>query len=272
MDFKRWSGAAALLAAGLVPMALGAQQPQRAFLLVYEDHVKPSMAESYEASTKDMLKALTDAKASTPSFEMMAFMYDDFTYCYLTPLKDFGALDGMESDWMKVAEKVGKERWKQIMASNAPAVESYSELVAEHLPAISYAPAEPRLKESEMPYFVDYYYYVLPGKEAEFKALGKQFADLYRSKGVTNGWNVYQCLLGENLPFFIVGHDAKDPADFAAWDQKDTAALGEEGKALFAKVLSLCRKIESRPGWWRPDLSYHAPAPEPPKPEAPKKK
>ncbi len=197
---------------------------------------------------------------------MMAFAYEDFTtYCYLTPMTAYGALDGMESDWMKVAEKVGKDRWKKIMEANAPTTDGYSEMIAEHLPALSYAPAAPRLKESEMPYFVDYYYYVLPGKESEFKALAKQFADLCKSKGITNGWDLYQCLVGESLPFFVVGHGAKDAADFAAWDQKDTAAMGDEGKVLFAKAVALCRKIETRPGWWRPDLSYHAPAPEAPK-------
>ena len=112
---------------------------------------------------------------------MMTLMYDDFTYVYLTPLKDYSALDGMENDWMAIGEKVGKERWKQIMASGASTMNGYSQMIAEHLPAISYAPAAQRLKDAEMGYVVDYYYYVLPGKTDEFKALGKQFADLYRS-------------------------------------------------------------------------------------------
>ena len=272
MHLKRWTWAAALVAAVLVPMALGAQQPKRELLLVYEDHVKPSMVAPYEASTKELIKALADAKAASSSFEMMTLMYDDFTYVYLTPLKDYSALDGMENDWMAIGEKVGKERWKQIMASGASTMNGYSQMIAEHLPAISYAPAAPRLKEAEMGYVVDDYYYVLPGKTDEFKALGKQFADLYRSKGITNGWDLYQAVFGEDMPFYVVGHGAKNPSDFAEWDQKDTAALGEEGTALFTKVLSLCRRIECRPGWMRPDLSYHVPAPESPKPEPPKKK
>ncbi len=137
--------------------------------------------------------------------------------------------------------------------------------VAMHLTALGYTPAAPRLKDAEMPYFVDYYYYVMPGKEEEFKGLAKQFADLYRSKGITNGWDLYQFVMGGDLPCFVVGHAAKDAADFAAWDAKDTAAMGEEGKALFGKVLAICRKIVTRPGTARPDLSHHAAPPEAPK-------
>jgi len=273
MNVKRWSWAAILVAGVVLPVALGAQQPRRELFLLYEDHVKPSMSGAYETSTKDMLKAFSDAKVSSPSFEMMAFAYDDFTtYCYLTPIPNYAALDGVESDWMKVAERVGKERWKKLMDAGAPTVDGCTEMVVEHLTSLSYIPAAPRLKASEMPYFVDYYYYVMPGREDEFKALAKQFAALYKSRGIANGWNLYQIVMGDSLPLFVVGHDAKDPVDFAEWDQKDTVALGDEAKALFGKVLAACRKVEVRPGWWRPDLSYRISAPEPARPEPPKKK
>ena len=264
MKFRRMFGAAAVTAA-VVSVALGAQQPQRQFFLLYEDHVKPSMGDAYEASIRDMNKALADAKASSPTFEMVAFTYEDFsTYCYLTPIPNYAALDGMDPEWMKISEKVGKERWKKIMEASAPTTDGFSQMVVEHLPALSYTPAAPRLKASEMPYFVDYYYYVMPGKESEFKALAKQFADLYKSKGISNGWNLYQVVLGDSLPLFVVGHDAKDALDFAEWDKKDTIAMGDEGKALFGKALALCHKVEARPGSWRPDLSFHVPPPEAP--------
>ena len=157
MNVRRWMWAAAPLAAVLVPMALGAQQPKRELLLVYEDHVKPSMAAPYEASTKELLKALTDAKAATTAFEMMALMYDDFTYVYLTPLKNYAVLDGMENDWQAVSERVDKARWKQIMVSGDATLNGSSQMIAEHLPALSYTPSAPRLKMSEMGYVVDDY-------------------------------------------------------------------------------------------------------------------
>jgi len=272
MNVRRWFGASALLAAFLIPVAPAAQQPKREFLLVYEDHVKPSMVSPYEASTKELIKALADAKAASSSFEMMTLMYDDFTYIYLTPLKNYSALEGVDGDWEAIGEKVGKERWKQIMASAAPTMDGYSQMIAEHLPAISYLPAAPRLKPSEMTFVVDDYLYVLPGKQEEFKALCKQIAELARSKGLTNGWDLYQVVFGENMPSYVVGMGAKDASDFAAWDQKDMAAFGEEGKALIAKAVGLCRKTERRTGWMRPDLSYHIPAPEASKPEPSKKK
>jgi hypothetical protein len=264
MNLKRcvWTVATMVVA---FSVALGAQQPPRQFFLLYEDHVKPSMGGAYEASIKDMNKALAEAKASSPMFEMMAFTYEDFaTYCYLTPIPNYAALDGMEPEWMKISEKVGKERWKKIMEANAPTTEGFTQMVVEYLPALSYIPAAPRLKASEMPYFVDYYYYVMPGKESEFKDLAKQYAALYKSKGISNGWNLYQIVVGDSLPLFVVGHDAKDALDFAEWDKKDTVAMGNEAQALFAKVLAVCRKVEARPGSWRPDLSFHVPPPDAP--------
>lgn len=265
MNSRRSCWIAALMV-GALSLALGAQQPQRQLFLLYEDHVKPSMGDAYEASIKDMNKALAEAQASAPNFEMMAFTYEDFaTYCYLTPIANLAALDAMESDWMKISEKIGKERWKKIMGANAPTTDGFTQMVVEYLPALSYIPANPRLKPSEMTYFVDYYYYVMPGKESEFKELAKQYAALDKSKGISNGWNLYQIVLGDNLPLFVVGHDAKDALDFAEWDKKDTIALGNDAQALYGKVLAICRKVEARPGSWRPDLSFHVPPPEPAK-------
>jgi hypothetical protein len=246
--------AAALLAAAVPGLA---QEPKPEFLLIYQEHVKPSMVQQYEASGREFVAALAAAKADSPAFDIYAMQTMDFTYLYMTPFDSMAALDAFHKDWMELSDKIGKEKMKAIMEKGAPAVESADQYIAMKEPALSFTPAEPRLKPGEGTYYVNDFLYVIPGKEDEFKAVAKQIAEFFKKKGLHNGYMIYSLLFGDQMPLFVVVQPGKDAVDWAAQDAQDWAALGPEGQGLIHKAIALCRKFERQMGNTRPDLAYH---------------
>ncbi|HEX7186210.1 MAG TPA: hypothetical protein VF756_30575 [Thermoanaerobaculia bacterium] len=127
-------------------------------------------------------------------------------------------------------------------------------------PSLSYTPANPRLKPEEMSYFHYDLYYVQPGREAEADAVAREFVELFRKKGIPDGYRLFKVLMGAEMPMLAVMVGAKDAADYQVQDAKTRQILGQEGMTLFQRAFTLSRRFESHNGWWRADLSL-PPAP-----------
>src|SRR5918912_140943 len=110
---KRTALALALL---LVPAALFAQ-PKPTFITVHEEIVPPAMIMRYEAMTKEFLSTLAAKNVNDPNVAFTAFMTPDFHYIYVSRLQ--GGLAGYETMFnacMTLPEKVGKDKWADLMA------------------------------------------------------------------------------------------------------------------------------------------------------------
>lgn len=62
--------------------------------------------------------------------------------------------------------------------------------------------------------------------------------------------------LGTRMPVYVWFEYGKSAADYAAAEERFWKAMGEEGAALSNKTRALIKKIESKTGRYRPDLSY----------------
>jgi hypothetical protein len=56
---------------------------------------------------------------------------------------------------------------------------------------LSYTPAQPRIKEEEVGFLHWDFFYIEPGKEKEVMALAKEYLELYKSKGISDGYNLW---------------------------------------------------------------------------------
>ncbi len=66
----------------------------------------------------------------------------------------------------------------------------------------------------------------------------------------------YKGELGTTMPVYVWFEYGKSAADYAVAEEAFWDALGEEGAALSKKTRALIRKMESKTGRYRPDLSY----------------
>jgi hypothetical protein len=262
MKVNRTIVLAAAVLATLWSAGLAAQEAPKEpeFVVVYIDAVKPSMVKEYESSVKDMVALLTAEKADSPAFDYWAFSGHDMTYSYVTPMNSFGAMDSMHGEWVQLYKGPDKDKWKALDERMSRALESSTRLIAMHVNSASYMPKEPRFKMQEAPYRWYDYFYVMPGKEGEFIKLAKALGEAAAKGGFNDPWNVYQIIVGEGMPLFVVVSPAKDAADYEQSEKNFMKAIGEEGKKLIDGIMGVTRRYESRTDWYRADLGYQSPA------------
>ncbi|NIM59870.1 MAG: hypothetical protein GTO16_13165 [Candidatus Aminicenantes bacterium] len=58
------------------------------------------------------------------------------------------------------------------------------------------------------------------------------------------------------MPLYIGFATGKSASDLFIHWEKQQELEAEEGKALWEKTWAVCRKFETKTGWFRPDLSY----------------
>jgi len=257
---KRTVLALALLA---LPLAVFAQPapPKPTFITVDEEVVPPSMVARYESLTKEFLGALAAKNINDPNIAFTTFMTPDFHYLFVSRLQ--GGLAGYETmfnAWMSLPDKLGKDKMKDLDARSVGTMSSYNRILAMRRDDLSYFPATPRLKPEEQVYARWQFYYLVPGKESEAEQVAKDYAALFKAKNIADGFTIYLPMNGNDLPLLVAAITAKSPADWASNDEKINATLGNDIRPLQARALAITRRLETREGWYRPDLSYPAPA------------
>lgn len=243
-----------------LPAAAGdTEKPAMEFFAVEVATVKPPMVNQYEKVTRDMVAAMTAAKADSPSYFFWASSGPSMTYTFVTPIENFAALDAMEADWLKLADLVGKETFRQMWIGATQAVDHLNRFVIVKLPGLSYEPETPGDVESKA-YHSYGFFYVAQDQEMAFRKLVAAFVDLSKKKKVPEPFQVYSVVMGDDLPLYISVSSARNQPDFLAARKHVKELLGEEGKALSEKIVATLRKYERREGWFRKDLSYVPPS------------
>lgn len=235
-----------------------ADAPGPMYWVLHQEAVRPSQVQAYEQVTKEFVGLIQQHHEASPGFSFTAFSDPEFLYSYVSPVQDFAAIDAIYSGFGTLAKAVGEAKWSDVMKRGGEPITMIRESVLSEDPSLSYEPAEPRLKPEEVRYLHFDLYYIEPGREPEADALARDFAALFRKKGLHDGYRLTKVVMGPDMPLYIVIVDAKDPADFEAQDAAQRATLGAEGKALFERAFALSRRVERRGAWLRPDLSLPA--------------
>lgn len=245
------------LAAAIAPVAAFAMahtEMKPRLWWVHEERAKPNMIAQYEAASKDFTKMVSDNRKALPTLSYTAFQTRDFSYKFVVPIETMAGADTIFAGFEALA-KAAPERQMDVARRGGAATESMADSIVEERPDLSYRPAQPRLKAEEAGYTNVDYYYLLPGREMEVDALAKEFAALWKAKGIQTPWTLYKAVTGDDLPMILVRTDAKDAADYYTQDAKDVAMAGAEGQALFQKAFAISRRVEHRSGMVRRDLS-----------------
>jgi len=257
--------AAGIVAATLMIASLAAAQqpaPQKWYVL-HQEFARPGMIQQYEDTAREYIALLRQHHDALPKTEWITVAGDGFVYTYLIPIENYAALDKVLAGFGVLIPAVGEERWKDLMKRGGAATEFIRESIMMEDTSLSYVPAKPRLKPEEERYLHVDLYYVQEGNEPEAAALAKDSVELFRKKGVPDGYRLFTVFVGAEMPLMIVTVAAKDAADYAAREQANRELLGAEGQALLQRALALTRRFESHNGWLRPDISLEPLKPAP---------
>jgi hypothetical protein len=244
-------------AIALVSLALAAPRAraqEHPLFLIHQETAKPSEVAGFEATTKQFAALVSKNKAVMPHFDYMALSSEDFVYTFVARIPNHGGVDSIRQDFGALAQKEGAS-FGDVMKRGGLTTEVIREQTVSYWPELSYTPAAPRLRREDARFFHYDVYYVMPGHEDEADAVAKDFVALFKSKNLTDGYRLYKSEVGPELPALIVEIYAKDAADYATEGPVVRTAMGEAGRALFARIFAVTRRLEQRDAVLRLDLS-----------------
>jgi hypothetical protein len=221
-----------------------AQEPQ--MFVAFQQQVKPSMDAAYQTAVKNLKNSCAQNKSAVT---WSSYVFDDNSYIHFVPIKNLADLDkNMFSD---LEGKIGKENLGKLWVEMDKCTDTQTSFAVTRTPSLSYIlPAAGEENFSNV-----FYWFPIPGKEAEAEQIAMEWQKLYASKKAVTSMVVYKFAFGSEPGYAIVG-DGKGPADFETRVQKTRELLGEEGAKLWAKTLLITKKFDTKTGWYLPDLSY----------------
>jgi hypothetical protein len=238
---------------GSWPAQTRSQETQPNLYLMADSLVDVSRVAEYEAALKDLMNSL-----EKHGFPFGAYVYttDDSHYYVVYPLKNYADADLWFKAWGDLAQKMGPENLRTISSRIGAAEIERIYTSWRFRPDISFLPEKERLGAEEIGYYTWDYVWLIPGKEAEFEAINKEWIALSTAKKARDPFLTYRGELGTKVSVYVWLEYGKSAADYAATEEKFWKAMGEEGAALSKKTRALIKRMESRTGRARPDLSY----------------
>jgi hypothetical protein len=229
------------------------QKPQ--LFVVWDDIVHPSKAMEYEAAMKAWITFNTKYKFPHP---VTVYRTNDYHYYTLMPIEKFADIDDLEKHFSELGEEAEKEV-EELGKLFAGTFESETFGVIALRTDLSYLPENQRVKTEDISFVWWIYYYIKTGKEKEAEKIAKEWQALYKNKGITDYFNVYQPSLWSDLPVMVAAGGALSAADYYSHLEKNIEKMGDEYLALTKKTMDACRKFEQRTGMILRELSYIPP-------------
>ncbi len=252
-----------LAVASLVPGAAYPSQdaPAQAFppslYLMADIQVEVAKAPDYESALKALIAALKDARFAEV-FD--TYTTDDSRYYIVYSLpKGYSSVDYLQAAWRDAALRIGPENF-QTLHSRMTAAELHRVLrFWTFRPDLSFLPSPERLKPGEYGHYTWDYVWLIPGSEVAFEALNREWAALSAARKCRDPFMTYQGGYGNEEPVYVWFEYGKSAADYALAEEKFWKSLGDAGAALSGRTRALIRRMETKTGRYRSDLSY-APA------------
>lgn len=255
---RRITVAVALALAFVLPLA-AQEEPAPQMFLVHQEVVEPAMLEEYVQTSKDFFALVAANRETMPTFYAQAVQTEEYEFVYVMPLANFAQMDTLMGEFMAMAAS-GNQEWQKAMEAGAGTTRHFDEHVVLYRPDLSYQPAEPRVQPEEVAAWRWDYYYLKPEKAQDAEAIAKDVAALYREKGIQDGYDIFQGLLGDDLPFLVVSTPGKDQADIESRFGQTAAKLGDAWAPIQQRIHDAVRSYTSKYAWARPDLGLAPPA------------
>lgn len=246
------------LALSFAALAAASQEapPPPSLYLMADVQVEVARAPEYEAALKALIAALKE-NAFPVVFDTYAT--DDSHYYIIYGLESgYGAVDGLHKAWRDLVSRLGPDKF-QALHGRLTALESSRILRAWTFRTdLSFLPVPERLKPGEVGYYTWDYVWLIPGKEAEFEALNREWTALSAARKCRDPFMTYQGGIGNEEPVYCWFEYGKSAADYALAEEKFWKSMGSEGASLSKRTRALIKRTETKTGRYRPDLSYAA--------------
>nr|WP_321235252.1 hypothetical protein [uncultured Psychroserpens sp.] len=219
--------------------------------VVHTDNVKFEKLPQYEQAAKSLKDNCV--KHEIEGLNWTAISIEDGRYVYVSPIKNMADLD--KDPMAPLFEKMGEEAAEKLFDDMNQCYDSHSNAIVHHSPELSYIPEG---YSSEGKNHREYHFLYYPPKhgKAMKEAMGK-VKELFKSKGIKNGYNVYHSGFGSEESYYMVSIAGKDDVSIAMGGKENDKLFGDDKGPTFFNVIKLTSKYDQVEGDIRPDLSYN---------------
>ncbi len=217
--------------------------------MIHEDQVKPYMSDKYEATVKNLNSKLKEHGIPFTHYTLRA---GDYTYIHAMPMENHAELD--VDPFAGLNEKLGEAQAQELWAGFDDCYDTHRSFIVYLEPEYSFQPEGADNTGKNWRKWI--FWQPLPSKEAEAKEIMKGWVELSKSKGLTMGYNTYSAGFGADAPQYVFVWSGENAGTHYTQDDKDWAALGEEGQAQWQKMKSITLKVSEKTGWYLEDLTY----------------
>jgi hypothetical protein len=237
-------------------VARSQEAPSQLYLMA-DIQVEVSKVPDYEAAFKALIAALNET-AFPVVFDTYAT--DDSRYYVIYGLEGgYGAVDRLHEAWRAAAANIGPQKFQALHARMTDRELGRVFRFWTFRADLSFLPSPERLKPADIGYYTWDYVWLIPGKEAEFEALNREWMALSAARKARDPFMTYQGGYGNEEPVYVWFEYGKSAADYALAEEEFWRSLGAEGAALSKRTRALIRRMETKTGRYRPDLSYAPP-------------
>ncbi len=230
------------------------EAPLPRLYLMADIQVEVAKTPEYETALKALITALKE-NAFPVVFDTYAT--DDSHYYIIYGLEGgYGAVDGLHKAWRDAASKIGPAKYQALHARMTDRELERVFRLWTFRTDLSFLPVPERLKPDEIGYYMWDYIWLVPGKEAEFEALNREWMTLSAARKCRDPFMTYQGGVGNEEPVYVWFEYGKSAADYALAEEKFWKSVGAEGAELSKRTRALIRRMETKTGRYRPDLSF----------------
>ena len=175
-----------------------------------------------------------------------------FGYYFFYPVDSYNDKSGIYDALRTVIPVWGEDNFNKMWET----VQSHRTYFLQAPSELSYIPDQPRLDVMDMPYAYWDILYVKPEKEMEFVALIKKLRVIQQDQKFDDPVQMLIGDIGYEGSVYIGALKGKDGVDFRLQNQKMWELMGDEGAAIFQKMMSMLRKRESKQFWYMENLTF----------------
>jgi len=231
-------------------LAQEAEEPS--LFLIMEEFVAPSDRAEYWKVQSEMLKLFDELK-----LEMTFFTYqtDDNSFYWALPLKSFASIDELFAKMMRSNELLKEKGYDPVAKFRD--LSTISQFVVSLNKELSYHPTE-KPEGTEPDKFYEWtFFHLKSGHEKEAAEATKKYIEFYNSIEENYAWNVYEVVLGNNTPCWILETSAESELAQRTLESDLQKKYGEDFQKLWQNFIQHVGTMETKKGWYLPNWSRY---------------
>lgn len=250
---KTFKNTILLLAFLVSPWMTNAQEEKKhQAYWIHEDRVKPSMMDTYEQISKDLVAACKEHGVQETSW--MALRTNDNTYIYVSPINSMADLD--KNGFATLSEKMGEDKVSALFNRYNETYDEHGDYIIWLNKELSYMPGGISQTIEGEDYRLFYYHYVTPEENEAYLEGLKKIKSAFEKHNSKVHYRVYKSGFGVMGDYYMIAVSGESEAQSAQRGDENWELMKEDFEPLIKDLNKHIYKFEQKRGWMRPDLAY----------------